>query len=517
MIELLLADGSSSGSAWPLLGRLHPLIIHFPIAMILTAAAVELCLVFSRNHRPSSIAGFCLWIGTIGACLATWTGWSFGEEHGSGTTLELHRWFGVAASGILLGVAVCWCIERSSQVKWSFHAYRFGLWAGTVLIVVTSFFGGEMVWGSGYFFDEQQSAPTPAPATPAVEEEAGAGLQAQASVIIEARCASCHGPEKQKGRLQLYPLATAFPADRKAKWVVIPGDPDASKLIERVVLPADHDDIMPPKGEPLNAEQVDVLKEWISEGAPHDAVPVEASAPTASAAPVPEAGPKIEPGILGAALAAVEARGGLVSPRHRGSPWYELNASLARPAWSDEDLELLTPLEPVLWRLDLGGSDVTDAGMPLVGRCIQLRTLKLERTGVADAGLSDLRKLVHLESLNLFGTDVTDAGLPAVESLPALRSLYLWDTKVQAGAVDDIRLRRPALDIELGGTFVAGSTESAPSSDSGVTEEGAGGEPPVSGGFPACCLNAEARGGECDHACCVAARSQGLVCQNCPK
>ena len=35
--------------------------------------------------------------------------------------MELHRWFGVAASGILLGVAVCWCIERSTQVKWSFQ------------------------------------------------------------------------------------------------------------------------------------------------------------------------------------------------------------------------------------------------------------------------------------------------------------------------------------------------------------------------------------------------------------
>lgn len=516
MIELLLADGSSAGSAWPLLGRLHPLIIHFPIAMILTAAAVELCLVFRRDSRPSSIAGFCMWIGTIGSCLATWTGWSFGEEHGSGTTLELHRWFGVAASGILLGVVVCWCIQRSSQVKWSFHAYRFGLWGGTVLVVVTSFFGGEMVWGSGYLFDNPQSSSAPAAATAVVEEEDRSGLQVKAAAIIEARCASCHGPQKQKGRLQLYPLATAFPADRKAKWVVIPGDPAASKLIERVVLPADHEDIMPPKGEPLDAEQVDVLKEWISEGAPHDAKPVEASAPTDSAPPIAAADPKIEADVLAAALAAVEARGGLVSPRHRGSSWYELNASLARPAWSDDDLELLTPLEPVLWRLDLGGSDVTDAGMPLVGRCIQLRTLKLERTGVADAGLSDLRKLVHLESLNLFGTDVTDAGLPAVESLPALRSLYLWDTKVEANAVEAIRLRRPTLDIELGGTFVAETPGSNPSPDSAI-EEGAGARESASGGFPACCRDAEARGDECDHACCVAARSQGLVCQNCPK
>ncbi len=162
----LIADGAVGGSTWPLLGRLHPLVIHFPIAMILTAAAVELVLVVRRDARPSPIAAFCLWVGTIGACLAAWTGWSFGEEYGSGTTLELHRWFGVACAGVLIAVVVCWCIERSSRSNWSFHAYRFGLWLGAILVIVSSFFGGEMVWGEDFLFEESETT-APVQETPA--------------------------------------------------------------------------------------------------------------------------------------------------------------------------------------------------------------------------------------------------------------------------------------------------------------------------------------------------------------
>ncbi|MDG2199554.1 MAG: hypothetical protein P8K80_00015 [Phycisphaerales bacterium] len=521
MIDLfLLADGTVAGSAWPLFGRLHPLLIHFPIAMILTAAAVELVLVVRRDARPSPIAAFCLWVGTVFACLAAWTGWSFGEEYGSGNTLELHRWFGVAAAGVLVAVVVCWCIERSSKSNWSFHAYRFGLWGGAMLIIVTSFFGGEMVWGEGYLFDDDDRAVITT--EPVVMEDAG--LQDQVATIIEARCASCHGPEKQKDKLQLFPLAKAFPADRQARWVVIPGDPDASKLIQRVMLPADHDDRMPPKGEPLTSEQVDLLKEWITDGAPHDAAaasppstPEMTEAPPASVEPAPT----IDPATLDAALAAIGARGGMIAPRHQGSPWYELNASLARPAWTNADLDLLTPLEPVLWRLDLGGSSVTDAGMPLIGRCVQLRTLKLDRTGVGDAGLSDLRKLVHLESLNLFGTDVSDAGLPAMEALPALRTLYLWDTKVQAAAAQQAHARRPQLDIELGEDLVVQEpAETDPEADPTPAAAGAEESPTqevAAEDLPACCRAAEAQGRECDHPCCVKARAQGVVCPDCPK
>ena len=88
-------------------------------------------------------------------------------------------------------------------------------------------------------------------------------LHEQARRVMDTYCVACHGPEKQKGKLQLIPLAKAFPADRRDRWSIIPGDPEASTVIQRVTLPPDHYDIMPPKGDVLTGEQVDLLRRWI--------------------------------------------------------------------------------------------------------------------------------------------------------------------------------------------------------------------------------------------------------------
>ena len=48
---------------------------------------------------------------------------------------------------------------------------------------------------------------------------------------------------------------------------VVPGKPAESKLYTSTILPAGHDDIMPPKGDPLTKTQAEVLRKWIEQGA----------------------------------------------------------------------------------------------------------------------------------------------------------------------------------------------------------------------------------------------------------
>lgn len=49
--------------------------------------------------------------------------------------------------------------------------------------------------------------------------------------------------------------------------VITPGDAAASEFYTLTILPADHDDIMPGKGDPLTKAQTDLLKKWINAGA----------------------------------------------------------------------------------------------------------------------------------------------------------------------------------------------------------------------------------------------------------
>lgn len=78
--------------------------------------------------------------------------------------------------------------------------------------------------------------------------------------LLKARCAECHTRGKYKGSLSLDTREDAL----KAK-VVVPGKSAASELFKRVSS-ADKDVRMPPKGEPLTAKQLALVKAWIDEG-----------------------------------------------------------------------------------------------------------------------------------------------------------------------------------------------------------------------------------------------------------
>ena len=86
--------------------------------------------------------------------------------------------------------------------------------------------------------------------------------------ILEASCVSCHREGHDKGDLRLDEREYAFEAGEYGA-AVVPFDLENSTLYQTVTLPADDDDLMPPsnKGGPLPQEQLDLLRDWIVQGA----------------------------------------------------------------------------------------------------------------------------------------------------------------------------------------------------------------------------------------------------------
>src|SRR5688572_2166307 len=66
--------------------------------------------------------------------------------------------------------------------------------------------------------------------------------------ILEVQCLSCHGAEKPKGSLRLDTRANALKGGDDGTSL-IPGKPSDSPLYTSTILPPDHDDAMPPKGD----------------------------------------------------------------------------------------------------------------------------------------------------------------------------------------------------------------------------------------------------------------------------
>jgi uncharacterized membrane protein len=116
--------------------------------------------------------------------------------------------------------------------------------------------------------------PAPKPTT-AAHGAKGVDFHSEIMPILQQRCNDCHkAPYEENGRTKNPKAGLRFDSyDWLMKGsedigpIIEAGDTDASILFEVITLPPDDDMIMPPKGDPLTAEQIDLFRRWILEGA----------------------------------------------------------------------------------------------------------------------------------------------------------------------------------------------------------------------------------------------------------
>jgi mono/diheme cytochrome c family protein len=83
--------------------------------------------------------------------------------------------------------------------------------------------------------------------------------------IFDAHCTRCHG-QKEQGGLLIVERARLLQGGESGEPAVVPGKPHDSYLFQLVSAAAD-DYRMPPKGDGLTAEQINIVKQWITDGA----------------------------------------------------------------------------------------------------------------------------------------------------------------------------------------------------------------------------------------------------------
>jgi hypothetical protein len=84
--------------------------------------------------------------------------------------------------------------------------------------------------------------------------------------ILERHCYACHADRKQKSGLRLDVKSAAMKGGESHGPAIVPNDPGASPLWERIVS-RDAGDRMPPEGPGLSPEESSVIERWIALGA----------------------------------------------------------------------------------------------------------------------------------------------------------------------------------------------------------------------------------------------------------
>lgn len=128
------------------LGKFHPAVVHFPIALLIAAAVAEVLFAGTGKLLFNNARVYCLWFGIIGAVGAGILGWFFAgfELIDENWLLTTHRWLGTSTviCSLLLGWLALTSAKRPSRLL-----FRLVLLLAVILVSATGFFGGAMLYG----------------------------------------------------------------------------------------------------------------------------------------------------------------------------------------------------------------------------------------------------------------------------------------------------------------------------------------------------------------------------------
>jgi Leucine-rich repeat (LRR) protein len=280
------------------------------------------------------------------------------------------------------------------------------------------------------------------------------------------KCVECHNaPKKDPSGKMVNPKAglrmdapshllkggTGGPA-------VEPGDPDKSLIYQRILLPPDHEDAMPPKGKgtALTFPQTEIVKQWIIEGAKFGSWKGSDATPTAAVVPGSK-GPKKTADPLAAGVTEAPAEviakltklGAIVHPASADSKLLCINWVATPSQVSDKEVEMLKPLGPNITELDLSDTKITDAALAVIGTFPRLTKLNISNTAVTDSGIASLKGLANLDYLAAHSTAVSDASLQTLKSLRKLKSVFLWKTRVSPSSAGELQKALPGSSVSV--------------------------------------------------------------------
>lgn len=260
---------------WQFLGRLHPLIVHFPVGLLCIALFLEAISWFRKSTELQAGINALLWIGAISSIVAA----AFGlilvnQEDYAGKGVAIHQWAGLTT--MLLSILTVMAL-RSGRTM----VYRSLLVLTVVGVTVAGHFGALITHGEDYlssvlpFGDKPKVAASPETnvlfaslntskslTTKQVQE-----LNLELRSILAHNCYSCHGATKTKGGLRLDKKELIMKGGKHGV-ILKAGHPEDSEIIRRITLPANHKEAMPTKGKRLTEQEIALLSFWIKAGAP---------------------------------------------------------------------------------------------------------------------------------------------------------------------------------------------------------------------------------------------------------
>jgi hypothetical protein len=254
-------------------GRFHPVLVHLPIGGLVLLGVLEILAKFARCKDAARGSRLIVGLTAVASIAAALLGLMLSQAGGyDPQLLPWHKWMGIAVAATC---TLAWLLHWLGRLR----AYRLCLAVTLAVLVVASHLGASITHGRGFL---TQFAPGPLRALLGTGEPPGASLATTSNLsqrrvfselvhpILERRCGVCHGPEKHKADLSMESYETLLKGGKDGP-VLIAGHALDSPMIQRLLLPLDDEDHMPPEGKPQpTLAEIAALQWWINHGAPAD-------------------------------------------------------------------------------------------------------------------------------------------------------------------------------------------------------------------------------------------------------
>lgn len=450
LVFLLLFENRIVLPSWlQVAGRMHPMILHFPIVFIVLY--VLWVLFFQKKISPQetavNIGEWLLLLSALSSAITALMGLFLSREDGyDAEALLWHKWSGAGVSLLML----LWYGFRNSLLKTKTAAITATL-VSFAAIIFTGHQGAGISHGQNFLL---------APILP--EKKQQQVLLEDAEVfahmvkpILQTKCMSCHNSKKAKGDLVMETEELLLKGGKTGKlWDST--EADFGLMLKRIHLPLETKKHMPPQGKPqLTEDDISVLSNWIKGGADFKIKVVELESTSALRKIADRVFSTIETdeydfaAVDESKIQSLNNNYRIVYPLAKGSP--ALGAEFfSASQFNPESLKDLLAVKQQLVSLNLNKMPVKDEDLKTISQFSNLRKLNLSFTGITGTTISELNRLKELKQLSLSGTGIKAESLKNLSSLKQLTKVFLWSTGLKENDIAQLKQNNKNIIIESG-------------------------------------------------------------------
>ncbi len=418
------------------LGHWHPLILHFPIVLILVTII--------QYWRKDTEFHWYLSFTTLVTLATAITGLILSLEGGDkGGVLLTHQWLGVSVAFIM---AFWYWISQNPEFQIFYYKVLHG--GLVILIVVAGHFGGMVTHGSDFLAinisgnDDDITLPdNPNIYTHIVQP------------VFNKKCVSCHNENKAKGELVMTAYASLMKGGESGS-VLDMGDLENSELLNRINMQLEHEDHMPPKDEKqLNDQELNILKAWINQGAPSemyfndmdehlDLYEIVKSKIEDSKSNTWDLLPNVSDNLI----TELSSEYCTIKRMFNNSNALQVLV-FPNSAYSPDLLQSLKGIAKNIVELNLSSLPLGSQDLKIIGTFSNLELLKMSNTPIGDDEIQYLTQLEKLSTLQVYNTQIGDGGIDHIASIQGLNNIYIYNTNITTKGVAELQVKKEGLNV----------------------------------------------------------------------